>query len=779
LAARKVRDQFFPAAKVVVLSHIDPDELEAFKEGSDQGHKRSDLEREISSLADFVFAVGPRLERGVRRLAPHSDLVGGVPVVSGLLCGMNANASLRAKLPQQPTFLFTGRVEDATIKGVDLFAKAAGELVREWADQWGEHIPEWEPRFIIRGFPSDASKAAQIFRTLRDAARNLAGREVVLVQRPFSSNQKDLERDINDATVLVMPSRVEGFGLVAMEALSYGVPAIVSEDSGVGELFKSVLPPSTVARYVVDTRGNSAVQSLSRAFRHFALRPERSLELGRFLRDRLLPLCSWDAAAQTVCQKLGQQLVPTLALYSGPFLAEFRSFLLKEIEYANAECWRSCGRRIDEVFVSPTLGNIDDRAPSVIPEPGPTSEPTPGRNPNTVKWADVANDIETVVVLGAPGTGKTLCLLYEVSRRCRSAEQLLEAGSAAAASLPFAVYFHVNELVTDRSLAHHTLVHSAIQVLERRHGGMSTALRHHVLEGLTQGHVLLVIDGLDEIDSTNSGFLVGLGELRAGQPRSRILLASRSAVYDRSPLYGATQWQLQLLSPKQIRLIVRKWLASFPEDGELFLREVRQNPPLLDLFANPMLLMLAMRLYEIAIQRQEPRPKFTRRADIYGPFVSRLRENWATRSLRRGHTPGLSEQEDLFGLAEAVAWHLWHSDPRKSVFTRSEITRAIAAGPKTQVLRHPMEILGDLCDSGMIMKAGPEWSDAPYVFLHRTLLEYLAAKYASRHLYLTGSTSPDITAYIEDPNAQIFIWMLVGLLENPSPTLRIILLSFA
>ena len=37
-----------------------------------------------------------------------------------------------------------------------------------------------------------------------------------------------------------MPSRTEGFGLAALEALSAGLPVLASENSGLGEALKKV-----------------------------------------------------------------------------------------------------------------------------------------------------------------------------------------------------------------------------------------------------------------------------------------------------------------------------------------------------------------------------------------------------------------------------------------------------------------------------------------------------------------------------------------------------------
>jgi hypothetical protein len=53
--------------------------------------------------------------------------------------------------------------------------------------------------------------------------------------------RRELDRLLARADVLVMPSRSEPFGLVALEALARGTPAIVSRSSGVAEVVPRAL----------------------------------------------------------------------------------------------------------------------------------------------------------------------------------------------------------------------------------------------------------------------------------------------------------------------------------------------------------------------------------------------------------------------------------------------------------------------------------------------------------------------------------------------------------
>ena len=43
-----------------------------------------------------------------------------------------------------------------------------------------------------------------------------------------------------EVDLVIMPSRIEGFGLASLEALSAGLPLLTSENSGLGEVLKKV-----------------------------------------------------------------------------------------------------------------------------------------------------------------------------------------------------------------------------------------------------------------------------------------------------------------------------------------------------------------------------------------------------------------------------------------------------------------------------------------------------------------------------------------------------------
>jgi len=58
--------------------------------------------------------------------------------------------------------------------------------------------------------------------------------------RSFTEIRERLEKQFSEVDLAIMPSRTEGFGLIALEAMSAGLPVLVSANSGFGEALREV-----------------------------------------------------------------------------------------------------------------------------------------------------------------------------------------------------------------------------------------------------------------------------------------------------------------------------------------------------------------------------------------------------------------------------------------------------------------------------------------------------------------------------------------------------------
>ena len=96
-----------------------------------------------------------------------------------------------------------------------------------------------------------------------------------------------------------MPSRTEGFGLTALEALSAGLPVLVSGNSGLGEALKEVAYGS---QCVVDSEDPKEWAKKIKAVR--AKRREVRLAESKHLRNKYLEKFRWQESCGLLLEKI-------------------------------------------------------------------------------------------------------------------------------------------------------------------------------------------------------------------------------------------------------------------------------------------------------------------------------------------------------------------------------------------------------------------------------------------------------------------------------------------
>ena len=111
--------------------------------------------------------------------------------------------------------LFAGRLTEN--KGIDILLKAASRY------EDGKTIT------IIAG-------GGGLLKTLKEQVKKLHLKDVVFVG---DQSQRKLNRLYNIADVLAVPSRVEGFGLVAVEALACGTPVVGTNNGGMTDFINN------------------------------------------------------------------------------------------------------------------------------------------------------------------------------------------------------------------------------------------------------------------------------------------------------------------------------------------------------------------------------------------------------------------------------------------------------------------------------------------------------------------------------------------------------------
>ena len=217
-----------PNCKWIQFVHTDAEELGMSKDYPNptaKGEKKHEAEVELCECADQVAAVGPKLaETFARYLRPSGKDRDVINFIPGIFSEFS-NVNQAAEDVEVFCVLVFGRGdrEDFRVKGYDIAACAVAELKDK----------ECSFKLMFVGAP-DGEEDRVRKRFIKEGIS-----QSQLIVRS-TKNREQLAKQFCEADLVIMPSRTEGFGLAALEALSAGLPVLVSSNSGIGKALKKV-----------------------------------------------------------------------------------------------------------------------------------------------------------------------------------------------------------------------------------------------------------------------------------------------------------------------------------------------------------------------------------------------------------------------------------------------------------------------------------------------------------------------------------------------------------
>ena len=213
--------------KWIQVVHTDPEELGMFKSYENpisKGEKKHKTEVELCEMADFVVGVGPKLceaFRGYLRWCKKDQTI--LDITPGVFNEFVDVEHVDEDRKRCGVLVFgRGDAEDFELKGFDIAGKAIAELK--------------DSRLIFVGAPEFEGKHEEIAKRFLECGIT-ADR---LTVRSFVQSRESLKHLFCEVDLVLMPSRTEGFGLTGLEALSAGLPVLVSKNSGFGEALGKV-----------------------------------------------------------------------------------------------------------------------------------------------------------------------------------------------------------------------------------------------------------------------------------------------------------------------------------------------------------------------------------------------------------------------------------------------------------------------------------------------------------------------------------------------------------
>ena len=213
--------------KWVQVVHTAPEELGMHKnypQAISKGEEKNTTEVDLCKMADAVVAVGPKLTKAysfyLRSCDKDQEIIQLTP---GTFSEFSTIKQATVDIDYFKVLTFgRGDPEDFSLKGYDIAAKAIVEL----------RDSSYHLMFV--GAPDGKQE---------EVADNLLQSGILksqLTVRKFIQSKERLKELFCEVDLCIMPSRTEGFGLTALEALSAGLPILVSGNSGFGDALRTV-----------------------------------------------------------------------------------------------------------------------------------------------------------------------------------------------------------------------------------------------------------------------------------------------------------------------------------------------------------------------------------------------------------------------------------------------------------------------------------------------------------------------------------------------------------
>ena len=272
--------------KWIQVVHTAPEELGMYKgyeERISRGEDKHQVVVELCKLADQVVAVGPKLADAfsgyLRPCGKDQDVLNLTPGIFSEFADVSQATEERNSF----NVLVFGRgdSEDFQLKGYDIASQAIAEL------------KDMTYKLVFVG--ATRGEEEKVAKKLVEQGIDPSQLRV----RRFNESREKLADLFCEVDLAIMPSRTEGFGLAALEALSAGLPVLVSGNSGLAEALKKVPHGSSC---VVTSDNPKDWANAIRAVRH----KDREMRLGEFevVRGAYAKKYNWKEQ----CDKLVQRM---------------------------------------------------------------------------------------------------------------------------------------------------------------------------------------------------------------------------------------------------------------------------------------------------------------------------------------------------------------------------------------------------------------------------------------------------------------------------------------
>ena len=264
--------------KWIQVVHTAPEEIGMYKSIS-EGQKMQQTEIELCEMADQVVTIGPKLTDAYKHQLRKQDAFNLTPSI------FTEFSDVQPASNERRTFCIllveSGDSEDFNVKGYKIAAKAIADLKDK----------SYQLKFASKQRGKEDELADKLLQC--GIGRNQ------LIICSLDEGRVTLAKLFSVVDIAILPSKTEGFGLSALQALSAGLPVLVSGNSGIAEALKEV---SNGSECIVDSEEPADWARAIKAVRN----KKRSVRLAEAesLRENYLQQFSWEKPCDSLVEKM-------------------------------------------------------------------------------------------------------------------------------------------------------------------------------------------------------------------------------------------------------------------------------------------------------------------------------------------------------------------------------------------------------------------------------------------------------------------------------------------
>ena len=264
--------------KWIQVVHTAPEEIGMYKSIS-EGQQMQQTEIELCKMADQVVTIGPKLTDSYKHQLRKPDVFNLTPSI------LSEFSDVQQANDEERTFCVlvteSGDSEDFYVKGYDIAVKAIAELK--------------DKSYQLKFASKQRGKEDELANKLLQCG---IGRNQLIICS-FDENRETLANLFSAVDIAILPSKTEGFGLSSLQAISAGLPVLVSGNSGIAEALRKVPLGS---QCIVDSEDPAEWARAIKAVRY----KERNVRLAeaRILRENYLQQFSWEKPCNSLVEKM-------------------------------------------------------------------------------------------------------------------------------------------------------------------------------------------------------------------------------------------------------------------------------------------------------------------------------------------------------------------------------------------------------------------------------------------------------------------------------------------